>query len=252
MKIFVRGFMSLRQRMRGVVPMVLMFFGLMLAIVGVVVGCGSGTAPAVSTENEGATPAADPIGERLFLDTRFAKFFFQNMTAGDRNAEGRNFGWAPADYNTAIHHIATIIRGDNGSDQLAADRSDGLSYGVLFKGVDPRITSDILLPPSQRIDVTTSTDMQVVEEVALCVAQYFKDRVRGWEGLLGGSGTGVHDCIVQDAGSSRSGGFGSLLPQWQPGAVRGCGGVLHQEFSAGEGWQAEKCTSGVSTDESVG
>ncbi|WP_260738245.1 hypothetical protein [Tunturiibacter lichenicola] len=271
--------MSLRRHTRGVVPMALMLFGLMLAIVGVVVGCGSGTAPAVSTENEGATPAADPIGERLFLDTRFAKFFFQNMTAvntplttgdpvvavvhtanGDlpgpfagssincrschfvtefqgvpnagnrtyadfttrsplpvsqngfdntpRNSmqmvntfrldggtqflhfdgefasgedlvigtlTGRNFGWAPEDYNTAIHHIATIIRGDNGSDQLAADRTDGLSYGVLFKGVDPRITSDILLPPSQRIDVTTATDMQVVQEVALCIAQYFKD-----------------------------------------------------------------------------
>ena len=43
-----------------------------------------------------------------------------------------------------------------------------------------------------------------------------------------------------------------LLPQWQPGAVRGCGGVLHQDFGAGEGGQAEKCSTGVSDDESVG
>ncbi len=242
-------------------------------------GCGSGTAPAISTENEAATPAADPIGERLFLDTRFAKFFFQHMTgyntpltAGDpivatvqngagglagpfagssincrschfvtefqtvagagnrtyadfttrsplpetlngytttpRNAQqmvgtfrmdgglqflhfdgefnsgedlvigtmaGRNFGWDATEYNTAIHHIAQVIRNDNGSDALAADRTNALSYGTLFKGADPRITSDILLPAAQRIDVSTATDLQIVQEVALCVAQYFKD-----------------------------------------------------------------------------
>ena len=68
-----------------------------------------------------------------------------------------------------------MIRGDDGSDQLAADRSNGLSYGILFKGTDSRITSDLLLPPSQRIDVTTASDIQIVNEVALCMAQYFKD-----------------------------------------------------------------------------
>lgn len=249
------------------------------ALVGLAVGCGSGVAPAISTENESATPAADPIGERLFLDTRFAKFFFQHMTgynaalttgdpvvatvstpggvlagpfagqrlncrschfvtefqgvagAGNRTYSdfttrsplavsqngfdttprnsmqmvntfrldggvqflhfdgefasgedlvvgtitGRNFGWAPEDYTVALHHIANVIRNDNGSDQLAADRSKGLSYGILFKGTDSRITSDILLPASQRIDVTTATDVQIVQEVALCMAQYFKD-----------------------------------------------------------------------------
>jgi hypothetical protein len=242
-------------------------------------GSGPGAAPAISTENESATPAADPIGERIFLDTRFAKFFADNMTAvnapltqGDpavakvqsingtlagpfagqsincrschfvtefqgvpnagnrtysdfttrsplpvaqnlftstpRNAmqmvgsfrqdggtqflhfdgefvsgqdlvistlTGRNFGWTPQEYNTALHHIATIIREDDGSDQLAQDRTDGLSYGIVFKGLDPRITSDILLPPSQRIDVTSATDLQIVQEVALCITQYMAD-----------------------------------------------------------------------------
>ena len=245
-------------------------------------GCGSGSsgaAPAISTENEAPTPTADPIGERIFLDTRFAKFFFQNMTgynaplpAGDpivatvqngtgglpgpfagksincrschfvtefqdvagagnrtyadfttrsmlpttlngfettpRNAmqmvgtyrkdggtqflhfdgefssgedlvvgtmAGRNFGWDSAEYGTAIHHIANVVRNDDGSDQLAAARTGGLSYGILFKGTDARITSNILLPASQRIDVSTATDLQVVNELATCVAQYFKD-----------------------------------------------------------------------------
>ena len=250
----------------------------MLLIVGLN-GCGSGVAPAISTESEGATPAADPIGERLFLDTRFAKFFYLTMTSvnaplatGDpvvdsvstpvgnlpgpfkgnaincrschfvtefqgvagvgnrtysdfsahsklpvtlnrfsvtpRNAmqmvgsirtdgglqflhfdgefasaqdlvrgtlTGRMLGWNPQDTQTAIHHVANVIRGDDGSDQLAADRSNGLSYGTLFLGTDPRITPDILLPTSQRIDVKTASDEQILDEVALCIAQYFAD-----------------------------------------------------------------------------
>ncbi len=248
-------------------------------LVGMAAGCGSGTAPAISTENESKTPAADPIGERLFLDTRFAKFFFEHMTgynavlgtgdpvvatvatpggvlagpfagkstncrschfvtefqgvagAGNRTYSdfatrstlplaqngfdttprnsmqmvntfrsdggiqylhfdgefatgedlvvgtltGRNFGWAPEDYTLALHHIAAVIRNDDGSDQLAADRSNGLSYGTLFRGTDSRISADLLLPASQRIEVKTATDLQIVEEVALCMAQYFKD-----------------------------------------------------------------------------
>jgi cytochrome c peroxidase len=88
---------------------------------------------------------------------------------------GRNFGWLPSQYNDAIAHIAKIIREDNGSSQLAADRLDGLSYAVIFKGADSRITPDLLLPPSQRLDVSTASDTQVVNEIALCIATYMRD-----------------------------------------------------------------------------
>ncbi len=88
---------------------------------------------------------------------------------------GRNFGWLPSQYNEAIAHIAKIIREDDGSGQLAADRLDGLSYAVIFKGTDSRITSDLLLPPSQRLDVATASDVQVVNEIALCMATYMGD-----------------------------------------------------------------------------
>ncbi len=276
MKRTVKSNLRTTNRFKG---MVCLSLGAFLALTAFLLGCGSGAAPAISTENEGVTPAADPIGERLFLDTRFAKWFYLYMTTvnaplatGDpavatvqningtlpgpfagqsmncrschfvtefqgvpnagnrtysdfttrsplpfaqngfattpRNAmqmvgsfrqdggpqflhfdgefasgsdlviatlTGRNFGWAPQDYATAIHHIANIIRGDDGSDQLAQDRTDGLSYGIVFKGTDSRITSDILLPPSQRIDVTTATDLQIVQEVALCITQYMAD-----------------------------------------------------------------------------
>jgi cytochrome c peroxidase len=88
---------------------------------------------------------------------------------------GRNFGWFPSQYNQAIAHIAQVIRQDDGSGQLAADRLNGLSYAVLFKGTDSKITPDLLLPVSQRLDISTASDAQVVHEVAICIAQYMKD-----------------------------------------------------------------------------
>jgi hypothetical protein len=253
-----------------------------VALVAIAIGCGvSGKAPDPLPESD-ATPAADSIGEALFLDTRFAEFFAANMTgvndplpSGDpvvsevqttsgplpgpfagqsincrtchfvtefegvknggnrtysdfttrspiplsqpqpngfthtpRNAmqmvdsfttrsgplflhfdgefasgedlvvgtlTGRNFGWLPSQYNQAIAHIARVIREDDGSSQLAADRLNGLSYSVIFKGTDSRIPDDLRLPASQRIDVSTATDAQVVNEVAICIAQYMKD-----------------------------------------------------------------------------
>jgi len=244
-------------------------------------GCGAGEAPPPLTESD-ATPAADSIGEALFLDTRFSQYFAAHMTdvntpltTGDpvvsdvqtlngplpgpfagqsincrschfvtefqgvagagnrtyadftthspiplgqsqpngfvrtpRNAmqmvgsftpragpmflhfdgefasgedlvigtmTGRNFGWLPTQYDKAIAHIAQVVRQDNGSGQLAAERLNGLSYAVLFKGTDSRITSDLLLPASQRIDVSSASDKQIVQEIALCIATYMND-----------------------------------------------------------------------------
>lgn len=243
-----------------------------------ITGCGAGLAPA-SPASEKTTPAADSIGERLFLDTRFAEFFAANMTgvnnplpAGDpvvatvettsatlpgpfagqsincrschfvtefegatgggnrtyadftthspipstmngfthtpRNAmqmvdsftarstplflhfdgefasaedlvegtmTGRNFGWAPTQYAQALAHIAKVVREDDGSSQLAADRTNGLSYSSLFAGGDPSIPSSLLLPSSQRLVVSTASDKQVLDEVAVCIGQYMKD-----------------------------------------------------------------------------
>jgi cytochrome c peroxidase len=42
-------------------------------------GCGSGKAPDPPVEAEGA-PADQNVGERIFIDTRFAEYFAQNMT----------------------------------------------------------------------------------------------------------------------------------------------------------------------------
>lgn len=250
-----------------------------VCLAAVAVSCGAGKAPEFPTEAE-STPAADSIGEALFLDTRFAQFFAANMTginqplsSGDpsvaevptangplpgpfagqsincrnchfvtefqgvsgagnrtyadftthspmpraqpngmdhtpRNAmqmvgsftphsgplflhfdgefasgedlvvgtlTGRNFGWLPSQRTQAIAHIARVIREDNGSSQLAAERLNGLSYAVIFKGTDSRIPSDLRLPAAQRLDVSTATDEQIVAEIAMCMTTYMQD-----------------------------------------------------------------------------
>lgn len=250
----------------------------MVCLAGAMAGCGSNAAPIFPAEND-VTPAADSIGEALFLDTRFSEYFATHMTGvndplavGDpvedwvqttngplpgpftgqsincrschfvtefegvggagnrtyadfttrspipramngfdhtpRNAmqmvgtmqphsgpqffhfdgefatapdlvigtmTGRNFGWAPIEYAQAVAHIARVIREDNGSGQLAADRLNGLSYAALFAGTDAAIPSDLRLPASERLDVATATDQQILNEIGLCIATYMKD-----------------------------------------------------------------------------
>ena len=243
-------------------------------------GCGASEAPNFPAEAD-ATPAADSIGEALFLDTRFNEYFATHMTgvndvlaSGDpvvnqvetangplpgpfagqsincrschfvtefqgvaragnrtyadfttrspiprplngfdhtqRNAmqmvgslqphsgpvflhfdgefsgavdliegtiTGRNFGWGPTQQQQAIAHIARIIREDNGTSPLAADRLAGLSYATIFLAIDPRIPADLRLPASQRLDVTKASDQQILDEMALCISTYMKDLV---------------------------------------------------------------------------
>jgi cytochrome c peroxidase len=88
---------------------------------------------------------------------------------------GRNFGWDPTQFQAALAHIALIIRGDDGSDQLAKDRTNSLSYGKLFLGTDPSITSDLSIPVADRIDVSKATDQQVLDLVAKCISTYMGD-----------------------------------------------------------------------------
>jgi hypothetical protein len=46
----------------------------------VMAGCGSGKAPSFPQESEGGAPAEQNIGERIFVDTRWAQYFAANMT----------------------------------------------------------------------------------------------------------------------------------------------------------------------------
>jgi len=242
------------------------------------ISCGASKAPDFPTDVDN-TPALDSIGERLFLDPRFAKYFAEHMTgvnqplavgdpvvaqvytmngtlpgpfagqsmncrschfvtefqgiagAGNRTYSdfttrspiplamngftqtprnsmhmvgslqshpgptflhfdgefatpedltkatltGRNFGWAPSQYAQALANVALIVQQDDGTSQLAIDRTNGLSYGVLFKGTDSRITSDLLIPAADRIDVNTATSDQILSLVAKCISTYMGD-----------------------------------------------------------------------------
>jgi hypothetical protein len=244
----------------------------------VLMSCSAGQAPNFKNEVE-VTPAEDSIGERLFLDTRFAQYFATHMTgvnqplavgdpvvqqvqtlngvlpgpfagqsincrschfvtefqgvsgAGNRTYSdftahspiplpmngfmdtprnsmhmvgslqphpgpvflhfdgefatpedlvkatltGRNFGWAPGQFQQALRQIALVIRQDDGSGQLAKDRTNSLSYGKLFAGTDPRITPDLLIPAADRTDVNTASPDQILNLVANCISTYMGD-----------------------------------------------------------------------------
>jgi hypothetical protein len=254
---------------------------ILLAALVLLTGCGAGSAgaaPDFKTDVD-VTPAEDSIGERLFLDPRFAQYFATHMTginqplavgdpvlnevstangglpgpfagqsmncrschfvtefqgvpgAGNRTYSdfttrspipraitgftltprnsmhmvgtlqphagptflhfdgefaspeelvkstmtGRNFGWAPGEAQQALAQVALVVRQDDGSSQLAQDRSNGLSYGALFLGKDSKITPDLLIPAADRIDVNKASDDQILSLVAKCISTYMGD-----------------------------------------------------------------------------
>jgi len=108
---------------------------------------------------------------------------------------GRNYGWQPTEYATAIHHIANIIRNDNGSNGLA-QQYGGWSYTVAFEGLE-EVESQYLMAPYYRILVSVTdtnnpdyvTDEEIVEDVAGLIEQYLLTLVfsRSTNGAFNGS-----------------------------------------------------------------
>ena len=84
---------------------------------------------------------------------------------------GRNYGWLPGERQMAIAHIARVVRGDNGSFNLA-DPSSGLSYRILFTGTNAAIPDDLRLPPQFRAFVASGTDQEIFNAVVKVVAAY--------------------------------------------------------------------------------
>jgi hypothetical protein len=81
---------------------------------------------------------------------------------------GRNFGWLPSESAIAIHHIASIIRGDDGQGELAQEFGGSYTQVLAGKSTDP----NLVLPPEYRIDVTTATDEEILDAIAKLVAAY--------------------------------------------------------------------------------
>src|SRR5262249_44666841 len=81
---------------------------------------------------------------------------------------GRNFGWRDGEAATAVRHIATVIREDDGTD-LFARQTAGLSYSALMKGAGPPF---VRLPEEFRLDVRAATDAEVLGAVAKLIGAY--------------------------------------------------------------------------------
>jgi cytochrome c peroxidase len=85
---------------------------------------------------------------------------------------GRNLGWSPDQQSQAIAQIARVIREDDGSGNLAAQRSSGLSYSTLLLGTSATIPAQLVIPSAYRLDVQNATDQQVLDAVAKLIQAY--------------------------------------------------------------------------------
>ncbi len=91
---------------------------------------------------------------------------------------GRNYGWTPAQYETAIHHIAHIVREDDGTGGLA-QQYGGWSYTITLEGLG-EVQHQYFIPPQNRMNVSVTdtnspnyvTDEQIVQNIASLIEQY--------------------------------------------------------------------------------
>ena len=86
---------------------------------------------------------------------------------------GRNYGWLPGQKNEAIHHVAQVLREDDGSGVIA-QQFDGLSYRILFTGANPAIPDKLRLPPEFRVFIGSGTDPEIFDAVVKVIAAYVK------------------------------------------------------------------------------
>jgi len=104
---------------------------------------------------------------------------------------GRNLGWRPGEAEAAVHHLARVIRGDDGRLFQGPDPS-GMGYAVAFLAEDSRILSRLRLPAAYRLDVFSASDTDVLAAVARVVAAY----LRGLHYRR--DGTGAYDASPYD------------------------------------------------------
>lgn len=108
-----------------------------------------------------------PDGVLLHFDSEFSSI--EDLVAA--TFTGRNFGWLPGEKAQAIAHVARVVRGDDGSGDLA-QQFDGLSYRLLFTGTNSAIPDDFKLPPQFRTFVGSGTDQEIFDAVVRVVAAY--------------------------------------------------------------------------------
>ena len=108
-----------------------------------------------------------PEGMLLHFDSEFNSI--EDLVAGTYT--GRNFGWLPGERAQAIAHIASVVRGDDGSFDPSG-QFDGLSYAILFGGRHSSIPDEFRLPPEFRVFISTGSDQEIFDAVVKVVAAY--------------------------------------------------------------------------------
>lgn len=85
---------------------------------------------------------------------------------------GRNMGWLATEHTQAVQQVATVIRQDNGADDLARQFSESLPYRALFDCTDKQIPAAYRLPQQYCLDVATASDKQIAQDVSKLIASY--------------------------------------------------------------------------------
>ena len=110
---------------------------------------------------------------------------------------GRNYGWLPSEYSEAVHHIASIIRNDDGTGYLATEARDNrfeagypgkTAYRNVFSGFtdyngsflyDPRTLIENLISPKYRLNMRdpNTSDQKILDAVANLIEAYLRNLV---------------------------------------------------------------------------
>jgi len=83
---------------------------------------------------------------------------------------GRNYGWLPGEQDLAIAHVASVLRGDDGTGTLAQEF--GGSYAAVLSGKDPSLPPELVLPGKFRINAAKASDKQLVKAAARLISAY--------------------------------------------------------------------------------
>lgn len=134
------------------------------------------------------TPRNSPILVNALLGRQVPEFLhWDGQFSGPQELvidtlTGRNYGWQPTQYATAIHHIANVIRHDDGHGALANSRyGGGYSYAKMFTFPPQPISVYYRLPTQYWLGDLTDTntndlryvsDEQIVQAVAGLIVQY--------------------------------------------------------------------------------
>ncbi len=168
----------------------------------------------------------------LHFDGQFATA--QDLIIG--TLTGRNFGWKPTEYATAVSHIASIIRNDSGGGALAAQYGSW-TYAEAFAGGEEIESQYQILPAFQLFDVTITnpaapyyvSDDQIMRGVAALIQAYLETLVFSQDanGLFNGS---PYDVFLIKNGLPRQPATGETPLQYSRRLLQLIGNLSNPQF----------------------